>query len=41
MKPNINIGKRRLDAIAYDDKDDCMVEYKYNKCKLWKLINKV
>ena len=41
MKPNINIGKRRLDAIPYDDKDDCMVECKYNKCKLWKLINKV
>ena len=41
MKPNINIGKRRLDAIPSDDKDDCMVECKYNKCKLWKLINKV
>ena len=41
MKPNINIGKRRLDAIPYDDKDNCMVECKYNKCKLWKLINKV
>ena len=41
MKPNINIDESRLDAIPYDEKDGCMVGCKSNKCKLWKLINKV
>ena len=41
IKPNIDIYKSRLDVIPYDDKDDCLIRRKCNKCKLWKLGNKI
>ena len=37
---NIEIDMGRLDVIPYDD-NDCMVGCKCNKCKRWKIINKV
>ena len=38
-KPDINIGKSRLDVIPYDDEDDCLICYKWKKCKQWELVN--
>ena len=41
IKPNIDIYKSALDVIPYDDKDDWLIRCKCNKCKLWKLANKI
>ena len=39
-KPNIDIDKIRLDTISYDD-NGWMIGCKCNKCKQWKLVNKI
>ena len=31
VKPDINIDKRRLEVIPYDDEDDCLIGCKCNK----------
>ena len=41
IKANTDICKSRLDVIPFDDKDDCLIRCKCNKCKLWKLANKI
>ena len=38
MKSNIDIDKSRLDIIAYDEKDDCLIGFKCNNCKQWELV---
>ena len=40
VKGIVEIDMGRLDVIPYDD-NDCMIGCKCNKCKQWKLINKV
>ena len=39
-KPNIDIDTSRLD-MPYDDEDDCLIGCKCNKCKQWKLSNRI
>ena len=34
IKPNIDIYESRLAVIPYDDKDDCLIRCKCNRCKL-------
>ena len=40
-KPNIDIDTSRLDIIPYDDEDDYLIGCKCNKCKQWKLSNRI
>ena len=40
-KPNTDIDKSRLDTTSCDEEDDCLIGCKCNKCKQWKLTNKI